>query len=72
MEALRKYRVRYIVIEGSRAAPYNFTWSKVNLAYFPALDDLVQKKGHELEHFGPFTIIELIMPFDTDPAGNRK
>jgi hypothetical protein len=72
MEALRKYRVRYIVIEVSRVAPYNSTWSRVNLAYFSALDELVQKKGHEHEHFGPFTIIELITPFDTDPARNRK
>jgi hypothetical protein len=72
MEALRKYRIRYIVTEVSRVAPYRSTWSMVNLAYFPALDELVQKKGHELEHFGPFTIIELIMPFGPDPAGNRK
>jgi hypothetical protein len=60
MEALRKYRVRYIVIEASRVAPYNSTWSRVNLAYFPVLDELVQKKGYEREHFGPFTIIELL------------
>ena len=72
MDALRKYRVRYLVIEGTRAAPYDFTWSGVSLAYFPALDELVQRKGHELERFGPFTIIELIMPFDTGPAKNRK
>jgi hypothetical protein len=72
MEALRKYRVRYIITEASRAAPNNFTWSKVNLAYFPALDELVQKRGHELEHFGPFTIIALSPPFDTVPAGNGE
>jgi hypothetical protein len=72
MEALRKYRVKYIVLEGSRAAPSNSTWSKVNLAYFPALDELVQKQGHEVERFGPFTIIELIAPFETVQAGNCK
>jgi hypothetical protein len=62
MESMWKYQVKYIVLEGSRAAPNNLTWSKVNLAYFPALDELVQEQGHEVERFGPFTIIELIAP----------
>ena len=64
MESLRKYRVRYIVLET--------TWSGVNLEYFPALKELVYRNGYERERFGPFTIIEIIIPFDTDPSRNRK
>jgi len=70
MEALRKYQVRYIVLEvvKNRKAPFYTTWSGVSLEYFPALRELVQKNGCERERFGPFTIIELVMPLETDSA----
>ena len=72
MEALRKYHVRYIVLEETRVAPHISTWSGVNLEYFPALNELVQKKGCERKRFGPFTIIELMMPFDKNSSRNHK
>lgn len=72
MEDLRKYNVRYIVVEVTRVKPSISTWSGVNLEYFPALKELVQKKGYERERFGPFTIIELMMPFDKNSSRNHK
>ena len=64
MAALKKYDVRYIVLEES--------WSQIKLTYFPALHELVIKKGCERERFGPFTIIELTQPCDAVDARNRK
>ncbi len=72
MEALRKYHVRYIVLEVTRVKPRISTWSGVNLEYFPALNELVQKNGYKCERFGPFTIIDLMMPFDTYSSRNHK
>jgi len=40
----------------------------VNLEYIPALAELVKQKGREREHFGPFTIIELVKPLDNEDA----
>jgi hypothetical protein len=74
VQALQKYQVRYIVIESfkNRQAPFYSTWSGVTLDHFPALRELVLQRGHVSEKFGPFTIIELDGPFQTDFARPSK
>ncbi len=62
MEALLKFNIKYIVLEETRTHTVPTTWSGVNLGYFPALTEIVEKEGRKREQFGPFTIIELVKP----------
>lgn len=76
MQVLRKYHVRYIILESAWTTEDNLyhcppgsTWSCTNLSHFPALHEQVLKNGRERERFGPFQIIELIESFDNNEAG---
>ena len=62
MEALLKFNIKYIVLEETRTHTVPTTWSGVNLGYFPALTEIVEKEGRKREQFGPFIIIELLKP----------
>ncbi len=68
MQSLRKYRVRYIVLEAVRERNgQEVTWAGVNPAYLPRLDELIRAKGIERERIGPFTIMELKEPLGEGP-----
>lgn len=60
MKTLKNHHVKFIILETTRITDgRGFTWSKVNLTYFPKLDKLVQETGRVRAVFGVFTIIEL-------------
>jgi hypothetical protein len=62
-KSFQKYQVRYVVLEQSSEIERQYgTWRGVNLAYLRGVYTLVQRVGTVRERFGPFTIIELIMP----------
>ena len=60
LKSLIKNHVRYVVLEATRQKNgQGYTWSNISLAYFPKLNELVQKTGSVRAVFGVFTIIEL-------------
>jgi len=61
LKSLIKNHVRYVVLEATRQKNgQGYTWSNISLAYFPKLNELVQKTGSVRAVFGVFTIIELV------------
>jgi len=58
--ALRKYDVRYVVVETTRTKRgVRRTWSGVNVSTFPELERLLTSSGIVREVIGPFTIVEI-------------
>ncbi len=70
IKALIEHKVKYIVLEyfSYRKGAQHTTWLGVSLAYFPALEKLVQAHETGRQSFGPFTIIELDKPIGAQAA----